>query len=567
MPGSRATHRCGRGAKEMRERPYAPATLRVLRPENGADARQIAAERQQAEERLRLAAAVIEAAADSIVVTDAMLDRPGPRILSVNPAFEAMTGYRQDEVLGRTPRLLQGPATDPAELDRLRRELAAHGTFAGKTVNYRKDGTPFTIEWSVSAVRSPAGQVTHYVSVQRDVTALEQYAARLAVLHQLDTAILAARSTVEIARAAVAHIRQTVPATRCSVLLTCAREDDEGEDALCLVASDPPEAGPLSIGARVLLRDVPRIDPRHDDVFARDDLRDAPGLSRVETLLAEAHIRSVMSAPIAIDGTLLGLLTITAREPAAFSREHREIVQEIARKLAVAIRSARMNEEIAASREQLRALSQRLVEVQEDERRGLARELHDEIGQTLTALKILLQTQAPDDPTTAESLGLVHELLGRVRRLTGQLRPTALDDLGLLPALNWMLERFERQVNIRVHLFVFGVQARLTSALEHTLYRVVQEALTNVARHAHTHTVLVVLQEEPDGVHLFVEDQGRGFEPEDVPAFAASGLRGMRERVLLLDGTFRLTSAPGQGTRIHVVLPLLLAPDTDPAAP
>jgi diguanylate cyclase (GGDEF)-like protein/PAS domain S-box-containing protein len=122
-------------------------------------------------EYLRLLEAAVEHSFDAVVITTARLDRPGPEIVYANPAFCRMTGYSEDELIGRTPRILQGPRTGRALLDRLREALAHGQPFSARTVNYRKDGTPYDVEWSISPVRGPGGRVTHYVSVQRDVTA------------------------------------------------------------------------------------------------------------------------------------------------------------------------------------------------------------------------------------------------------------------------------------------------------------------------------------------------------------------------------------------------------------
>jgi PAS domain S-box-containing protein len=122
---------------------------------------------------------------DAITVTTAALDAPGPEIVFVNPAFTRMTGYEAAEVLGRSPRLMQGPRTERAVLDRLVADLRAGGTFAGETVNYRKGGEPFRIEWQITPVRDGAGRTTHYVAVQRDVTERRHAANAEAALRRL----------------------------------------------------------------------------------------------------------------------------------------------------------------------------------------------------------------------------------------------------------------------------------------------------------------------------------------------------------------------------------------------
>jgi len=122
------------------------------------------------QQRLRLLEAALEQSYNAVVITTADLERPGPEIVYANRAFEEMTGYRRDELQGATPRLLQGPETSGRTIARMRRALAAGEPFEGNTVNYRKDGTPYHVEWSISPVRDDEGRVTHFVSVQRDIT-------------------------------------------------------------------------------------------------------------------------------------------------------------------------------------------------------------------------------------------------------------------------------------------------------------------------------------------------------------------------------------------------------------
>ncbi|NBB86611.1 MAG: PAS domain S-box protein [Bacteroidetes bacterium] len=135
--------------------------------------------RKEAEERLRLMETAVEDTTESVLITDTALDRPGPRIVHVNPGFERLTGYTAEEAIGQTPRILQGEETDPALLAHLREQLEAGEQFFGETVNYRKDGTPFINEWSISPARNDKGEITHFVAVQRDVTERRQYEKRI----------------------------------------------------------------------------------------------------------------------------------------------------------------------------------------------------------------------------------------------------------------------------------------------------------------------------------------------------------------------------------------------------
>jgi PAS domain S-box-containing protein len=219
--------------------------------------------------------------------------------------------------------------------------------------------------------------------------------------------------------------------------------------------------------------------------------------------------------------------------------------------------------ELRRGHQRLQTLSQRLVEVQETERRRLARELHDEIGQALTGLKLLLEmsVRLSADGTRgplAEALGLVHELMGQVRELSLDLRPAMLDDLGLLPALLWHLERYQTQTQVQIDFRHSGVEGRrFAPEMETAAYRLAQEALTNVARHAGVCEAQVRVWADQDTLGLRIADRGKGFDPDlALAAGTTSGLIGMRERAVLLGGQLTIESAPGEGTCVTAEWPL-----------
>lgn len=211
---------------------------------------------------------------------------------------------------------------------------------------------------------------------------------------------------------------------------------------------------------------------------------------------------------------------------------------------------------------QLQDLSRRLVAIQEAERRHLARELHDEIGQMLTGLNLLLETGSSfsDRALVArlrEAQAVVTDLTARVRTLSLDLRPSMLDDLGLLPALLWHFERYMAQTQVRVAFKHRGLDQSLDPLIAIAVYRVVQEALTNVARYAQAGEVVVAVWTNGHQVVASVEDRGRGFDLEAaLAARRSSGLAGMQERVALLGGQMIIDTAPGQGTRVLAELPL-----------
>jgi two-component system sensor histidine kinase/response regulator len=139
---------------------------------------------KMAQESLRLLGSAVEQASESVMITEAGLDAPGPRIVFVNPAFTGMTGYASEQVIGQTPRILQGPRTDRAVLDRLRRELERGEVFEGEAINYRQDGSEFAMEWQIAPLRGSGGKVTHYLAIQRDVTERKRAEAELAAAHR-----------------------------------------------------------------------------------------------------------------------------------------------------------------------------------------------------------------------------------------------------------------------------------------------------------------------------------------------------------------------------------------------
>jgi PAS domain S-box-containing protein len=211
--------------------------------------------------------------------------------------------------------------------------------------------------------------------------------------------------------------------------------------------------------------------------------------------------------------------------------------------------------------ERLQTLSRRLLQVQEAERRHLARELHDEVGQMLTGLRLLLKANgnlSGDQVKTRfdRARAIVDDLLERVRGLSFDLRPAVLDQLGLVPALVALFERYTKQTGVLVHFKHQCVEQRFASELETAVYRVIQEALTNVARHARVAGATVRLWATPDSLNTQVEDRGCGFDAEAVlDTLGSHGLKGMRERVELLGGELTIESRPGAGTQLTAELP------------
>jgi PAS domain S-box-containing protein len=222
----------------------------------------------------------------------------------------------------------------------------------------------------------------------------------------------------------------------------------------------------------------------------------------------------------------------------------------------------RLLQETEEGRDRLLALSRRLVEIQESERSEIARELHDEIGQLLTGLKLLIasgmrrESLEVPDPEQEEMAAIVSELIGRLRDISMSLRPPMLDQIGLLPTLLWHFERYTARTQVRVCLKQTIESARFPAPVEIAAFRIIQEALTNVARHAGVECVEVDVRADAENLVLRIEDRGHGFNPRSSSTGGSAGIIGMQERAHLVGGHLTLESAMAAGTRIAVALPL-----------
>ncbi len=218
--------------------------------------------------------------------------------------------------------------------------------------------------------------------------------------------------------------------------------------------------------------------------------------------------------------------------------------------------------EIARARVELKELSARLVEAQENERRAISRELHDEVGQALSALLVELGnlSAAVSDGRAQELRGhvdvikkLAEDSVQVVRNMALLLRPSMLDDLGLVPALQWQAREVSKRTGMRIDVAAEHVSDDLPEEHKTCVYRLVQEALHNCSKHASARVVRVTVEEERSKIRLMIQDDGQGFQPDTERGM---GLLGMQERVTHLGGTFQVDSARGQGTLLSVELPL-----------
>ena len=220
-------------------------------------------------------------------------------------------------------------------------------------------------------------------------------------------------------------------------------------------------------------------------------------------------------------------------------------------------------QDLSKAHRRLQVLSRRLVETQETERRAIAGELHDEVGQVLTGLKLMLEIgenlpseTVPDIFNRAQEL--VNELMEKVSALSLELRPPMLDELGMMPALLWQIRRFTLRTNIDIDIQHSGIiDKRLAPEIETAAYRIIQEALTNIARHAYVDKALLILDMQQNKLIIKIEDNGKGFDINTAMDRADSyGLIGMQERAEMVGGQLAVQSSQGKGTTISAVIPI-----------
>jgi PAS domain S-box-containing protein len=275
-------------------------------------------------------------------------------------------------------------------------------------------------------------------------------------------------------------------------------------------------------------------------------------------------IRNWLVVPLVAGDKVIGVVGLGKTEPDYFTQEHIQWAEALVGQAAMAIQNAWLFEQVRASHERLQSLSRRLVEVQESERRYIARELHDESGQALTALMfgLRLMEQEVDHPENllvrlAELKLLADEVLEDLHRLAMDLRPASLDHLGLVTALEQLVKVICERYNICVRFKTVGIseETRLPDDVETALYRIVQEALTNAVRHANASNIDVILELRDEKSIVVVEDDGIGFETQEIHKSGHLGLLGMQERAQMAGGTLQIESRPGGGTTIVAEVP------------
>lgn len=519
-------------------------------------------------------------------------------IIFWNRGAEKLYGWTRDEALGKIIHVLLN-ARFPQPLEAIEAEALGADYWEGELVHTRKDGTLVVVSsrWAMwQQDRDILPQAI--VEISTDVTERKQAERSQRLLAEIGP-MLSASLDATSRLTNIAHVVVPLLADWCVVHITQGGEyilpvavvhADPGKLAQAndLLRQHPPDRDAPPGAAHVLRTGRPEFYPEASEESLAAIARDADQIELVRSL----GLKSAMIVPLVTRGNTLGAITlvVSAESGRQYTEDDLALAEELARRAALAVDNARLFTEaqnmnakleesvsqrtadllqaitqLENSRAQLLFLAQHEQSRREEDRTRMAREIHDELGQALTGLKMDLAWLQKHIGSKQRGLleklsdmsDLVDTTIQGVRRIATELRPGMLDDLGLIPAIEWQLQEFQKRS---------GIRCRFTSSLEEValhaeettaIFRILQEILTNAARHASATQVEVSLDEEQGYVRLWVQDNGRGITESEVNGSKSFGLLGMRERVLLRSGDFQIHGTPGRGTTVVIKLPLI----------
>lgn len=453
-----------------------------------------------------------------------LTDRQGT-ITFVNPEFSRLYGYHSDEVVAKTtPRILKSGLMSRQEYEQFWETLLNHQVVRGEFINKRKDGSLVTVEGSANPILDENENIIGFLAIQRDITDTKRVKDELKSAHAFQQAIIDG----------IAEPVMVIGSNyQVSLANRAAREfATEGshltEPYYCYQISHHRETPCNGVDHPCPLKEVNELG---QTVTVSHEHYDRNG---------EQRLFEIAATPFwAIDGAFAGVIE-SMRDITEYQRTEQAMLQYADR---------------------LKALAAQLAEVEDAERQRLARELHDRVGQNLTALGIslnIIQMQIPEDTSPSvhyhldDSLSLVDQTAKRIRDVMADLRPPVLDDYGLVAALRWYAEKISRRIDIPISVEGQEPDPRMGTRVENALFRITQEALTNATKHAQASQVAIAVTMFGDTLHLSVADDGVGFDSQDQSVTQGWGLLSITERAEAVGGRAWIVSSPNKGTIVNV---------------
>jgi PAS domain S-box-containing protein len=526
-----------------------------------------------------------------------MMDREG-HVVTWNVGAERLFGFAEAEILGRPAHIVFTPEDRARHIPEQERQIArATGKAQDERWHLRHDGTTFWASGILTPLWDSAGELQGFVKILRDnterkraaesmeadndrlesyvhqrtneleltnVMLLEQIGERqlvekhlrrrnqeLSTLNEFSAALSASLSlstTLDILRALLAD-QMGIPGG--AIFLY-----EAADDRICLNSSwgFPPDFL-ADFTSFTLSGCYFESVVREQTTLIQEDFREIPFFLDLGLQKVREEWQGFVCVPLVAKGMVQGVFGLFCNSVEVCAPEQASFFETLGRQVGVAVYNARLFAEVKEGRERLQQLAHKVVKAQEEERRRVARELHDEAGQALTGLLLhleMMRAELGEAPAglaegLAEAIDLTSETMESIRRLAHGLRPPSLDSIGLNGVLQAMCHDFARRARFTIEYD--GVELdSLPDSLTMTFYRVLQEALTNVSKHAQASEVWVRLQLENGEASLIVADNGCGIDPAEQPNRKGMGILGMEERLEALGGTFSLQPRPGGGT-------------------
>ena len=489
----------------------------------------------------------------------------------INPVAIELTGWQHMDAIGKSLHEIFSLADEAShelkDISSLQHKISLGESPKGfDGLLFSRTGLPVPVESNVTTIKDGKGRVYGMVLIFRDIT--QQRAALQEIKRQADRAEalrqvaskLNSQLELETVLNTICEItNRTIQATGTTVVLQMIPK--EVFRVRAAISHDPVLKASQESRFEVPRRIFQALLSRENPVVVIKDVQEEPNLPYLE-VFKKAGVKTVAIAALFRGSNLIGaLISAFTQMPKALPEDEIELLRGLADQASTAIENAELFEQVRAGRERQRELAKSLVDVQEAERRHIAKELHDHLGQLLTGLQFMLestknQSSGKQRANLEEIQNSVSDIIRQVREMSLNLRPSMLDDMGLLPTLLWHLDRYTRQTGIRVNLRSDEFPQRFPLEVETAAYRIIQEALTNVARYAQVNEVFVGLVLQQETLWVEVLDNGKGFDVSAVFSQPTSGLSGMRERASLLGGYLVVESFIDQGTQIVAALPI-----------
>jgi len=548
--------------------------------------------RKTGEEASSLLGAIVDSSDDAIVSKTL-----AGVITSWNESAARIFGYSAAEAIGKNILMLVPRDRHQEEIGIRQRIARGERINHFETVRMHKDGTLLDVSLSISPVKDPSGRIIGVSNVSRDISerkrtdkAIAETARQQKSLFRLADQLHRAATMEEIYDSAIDAIVGALQCDRVSILLA----DERGEMRFVAWRGLSERYRKAADGHSAW-----KPDERHPEPVCIENVDTADLSESILTAVRTERIVSLAFIPLVSDGKLIGKFTTYYDAVRTFSEKEIDVSLTIARQLAFAIDRKRSEEALLKSDERLRAmaenldaqvrartaelemrsvevyeqserlrdLSARLLQAQDDERRRIARELHDSVGQILTVLGLNVASLAMHSPalapdvaqTVEQSERLLDQLNREIRTMSYLLHPPLLDESGLTEALRWYVGGLSQRSKIDIDLEIPDDFERLASDAELVVFRIVQEALTNIHRHSRSEMALIRLTQDDNQICVEIQDWGTGIPPERLKVIQSHGsgvgIRGMRERVRLLHGELKIDSDTS-GTRVCVTFPM-----------